>query len=266
MPRPNSEPVTLDMVAEAAGVWPSTVSRIVNGTAVVSEVKKQAVEHAIVTLGLVPNPVARGLAGGRTLSVGVVTQSIDGPFYGVALRGIEDRLDLCSLAFDNFEGARLATHHLLALGHQRVACIGGDPAHPDAVERQRGCVAALTAAGITPNPELMVSGLFHEESGLVTVGRLLDSRQRHTAIFAANDQMALGACLGLHRRGMRVPQDVPVVGFFIGVKSHLIALIKGRLPYLIELGFLIVQRVNGGVIHQPARGCPTRRLPGLSSR
>ena len=80
MPRPNSEPVTLDMVAEAAGVWPSTVSRIVNGTAVVSEVKKQAVEHAIVTLGLVPNPVARGLAGGRTLSVGVVTQSIDGPF------------------------------------------------------------------------------------------------------------------------------------------------------------------------------------------
>ncbi len=278
MPRPNSEPVTLDMVAEAAGVSPSTVSRILNGTAVVSEVKKQAVEQAIATLGFVPNPVARGLAGGRTLSVGVVTQSIDSPFYGVALRGIEDQLDqagysplfvsghwnaneearciemlrsrrvdgiviltgrlsdaalkatarqlplvvtgrtlkapnLCSLAFDNFEGARLATHHLLALGHQRIAYIGGDLAHPDAVERQRGYVAALTAAGITPNPELMVSGLFHEESGLVAVGRLLDSRQRYTAIFAANDQMALGACLGLHRRGMRVPQDVSVVGF-----------------------------------------------------
>ena len=59
----------------------------------------------------------------------------------------------------------------------------------------------------------MVPGLFHEESGLVGVGRLLDSRQRFTALFAANDQMALGACLGLQRRGLRVPQDVSVVGF-----------------------------------------------------
>jgi LacI family transcriptional regulator len=276
--RASTEPVTLDMVAEAAGVSASTVSRILNGSAAVSAVKKLAVEQAIAMLGFVPNPVARGLAGGRTMSVGVVTQSLDSPFYGVALRGIEDQLDqagysplfvsghwnadeearciemlrarrvdgiviltgrlsdtalratarqlplvvtgrqlkgvnLCSLFFDNFEGARLATHHLLALGHRRIAYIGGDPAHPDAMDRQRGYLAALGAAGIAPNPELMVSGLFHEESGLVAVGRLLDSRQRYTAIFAANDQMALGACLGLHRRGLRVPHDVSVVGF-----------------------------------------------------
>ena len=52
-----------------------------------SDDKRQAVEQAIAQLGFVPNPVARGLAGGRTLSVGVVTQAIDSPFYGVALRG-----------------------------------------------------------------------------------------------------------------------------------------------------------------------------------
>ena len=69
---------------------PSTVSRILNGTAVVSDDKKQAVAEAIRTLGFVPNPVARGLAGGRTLSIGVVTQAIDSPFYGAALRGIEE--------------------------------------------------------------------------------------------------------------------------------------------------------------------------------
>jgi LacI family transcriptional regulator len=84
--------VTLEMVAQAAGVSPSTVSRILNGTAVVAEEKRAAVDQAIATLGFVPNPVARGLAGGRTLSVGVITQTIDSPFYGLALRGIEEEL------------------------------------------------------------------------------------------------------------------------------------------------------------------------------
>ena len=270
--------VTLGMVAQAAGVSPSTVSRILNGTAAVQDGKRAAVEEAVKRLGYVPNPVARGLAGGRTLSVGVVTHAIDSPFYGVALRGIEEALDragysalfvsgewnateearaievlrsrrvdgiivltgrlgdtalrgvakalpvvvtgraikapnLVALDFDNFEGARLATHHLLALGHRRIAFITGDAGHPDAVERHRGYRAAIEAAGLAYEPELVVPGLFTEESGLSAVGRLLDSRHAFTAIFAANDQMAYGACLGLHRRGMRVPRDVSVVGF-----------------------------------------------------
>lgn len=270
--------VTLEMVAEAAGVSPSTVSRILNGTAVVSDDKREAVDAAIARLEFVPNPVARGLAGGRTLSVGVVTQSIDSPFYGVALRGIEDefskaglsplfvsghwdaaeearcidvlrsrRVDgivvltgrlsdqalrahakalpvvvtgrnlkapgLYSLNFDNFEGGRLATHHLLTLGHRRIAFIAGDSRHPDATERQRGYRAALQAAGISFNPSLVVPGQFYEESGLMAVERLLDSREPFSAIFAANDQMAFGAALALHRRSLRVPDDVSLVGF-----------------------------------------------------
>jgi LacI family transcriptional regulator len=270
--------VTLEMVARAAGVSPSTVSRILNGTAVVSDDKRQTVDEAISRLGFVPNPVARGLAGGRTLSVGVVTQSIDSPFYGSGMRGIEAELDsagyvplfvsghwsadeegravdvlrsrrvdgiivltgrlgdtalrahakalplvvvgrrlkaagLFSLAFDNFEGGRLATHHLLALGHRRIAFISGDPKHPDAVERLRGHRAALEAAGIVHDPALVVPGAYHEESGLLAVERLLESRCPFTAIFAANDQMAFGAALGLYRRRLRVPEDVSLVGF-----------------------------------------------------
>jgi LacI family transcriptional regulator len=270
--------VTLGMVASLAGVSASTVSRILNGTAVVSDDKKQAVDEAIARLGFVPNPIARGLAGGRTLSIGVVTQAIDSPFYGVALRGVEDELDkagysslfvsghwnateearcietlrsrrvdgiivltgrlsdgalrsvakampvvvtgrklratqLVSLNFDNFEGARLAAHHLLALGHRRIAFITGDPAHPDANERLRGYRSAIEAAGLAFEPALVVPGSFHEASGLVAVSRLLDSGQAFSAIFAANDQMAFGACLGLHRRGLKVPHDVSVVGF-----------------------------------------------------
>ncbi len=89
---PGNSKITLDMVAQAAGVSPSTVSRILNGTAVVNEAKRQAVDEAVAALRFVPNPVARGLAGGRTLSIGVVTQALDSPFYGGALRGIEDEL------------------------------------------------------------------------------------------------------------------------------------------------------------------------------
>jgi LacI family transcriptional regulator len=271
-------PVTLGMVAQLAGVSPSTVSRILNGTAVVSEAKRQAVVEATKTLGFVPNPLARGLAGGRTFSIGVVTQAIDSPFYGAALRGIEDELDpmgysplfmsahwnptaearclellharrvdgivvlmprlsdsallasaqslpvvvtgrelrgerLYSLNFDNFAGAFRATEHLLSLGHTDIAFITGDEEHPDASERHRGYRAALEAAGVRYQPQLVVPGMYHEVSGLEAVNRLVAQQQPFTAIFAANDQMATGAALGLYQHGLRVPQDVSLVGF-----------------------------------------------------
>lgn len=270
--------VTLESVAERAGVSPSTVSRILNGTAIVSDDKRGAVDRAIAELGFVPNPVARGLAGGRTLSIGVLTQALDSPFYGAELRGIEDECDkagysalyvsghwnaaeearciqvlrsrrvdgiivltgrlsdpalracakalpvvvtgrtlkapnLFSLNFDSVGGARLAIEHLLALGHKRIACITGDQAHPDAVERLQGYRQALEQAGIAFDPGLVAAGQFNEESGRVAIEHLLDSRRRFTALFASNDQMAFGATLALYRRGLRVPDDLSLVGF-----------------------------------------------------
>lgn len=91
-PNPPEEPVTLEIIAREAGVSPSTVSRILNGTARVSEVKRLAVEKTISRFNFQPNMMARGLAMGQTLSIGVLTQFIDSPFYGEALRGIEDAL------------------------------------------------------------------------------------------------------------------------------------------------------------------------------
>jgi LacI family transcriptional regulator len=270
--------VTLDMVAERAGVSPSTVSRILNGTATVSGDKRAAVDEAIATLGFVPNPVARGLAGGRTLSVGVITQSIDSPFYGAALSGIEQALGaagysplfmsgkwnpteearcidelrsrrvdglivltgrlsdaalratsralpivvtgrllkatrLYSLDFDNQSGARLATQHLLDLGHRRIAFIAGNLEHADALQRQGGYLQALSEAGLRPDPALQAQGDFTESSGVTAVQRLLALKVPFSAIFAANDQMAFGAALALHRHGLRVPADVSLVGF-----------------------------------------------------
>jgi LacI family transcriptional regulator len=85
-------PVTLELIAREAGVSPSTVSRILNGTARVSELKRTAVEKTIERYNFQPNVIARGLAKGRTFSIGVLTQFIESPFYGEALRGIEDAL------------------------------------------------------------------------------------------------------------------------------------------------------------------------------
>ncbi len=88
----SSQVVTLAMVAQAAGVSPSTVSRILTGHARVSDDKRRSVEEAIARLNYQPNVLARGLAQGRTLTIGVLTQDIDSPFCAQALRGVEDAL------------------------------------------------------------------------------------------------------------------------------------------------------------------------------
>ena len=80
---------TLRMVAREAGVSASTVSRIINGTVNVSDGLKNAVDAAIAKFDFRPNAAARGLALGKTLTIGVVAQAIDSPFYGEGLRGIE---------------------------------------------------------------------------------------------------------------------------------------------------------------------------------
>ncbi len=83
---------TLEMVAKEAGVSIATASRILNGTAQVSAERRTAVEKAIAKFKFRPNPAARGLAMGRSTTIGVITQAIDSPFYGEGLRGIEHYL------------------------------------------------------------------------------------------------------------------------------------------------------------------------------
>lgn len=90
-PRPRRA-VTLRVIAKEAGVSPSTVSRIINGTVKVSDELKSAVEAAIAKHDFRPDAAARGLALGRTLTIGVLSQSIDSPFYAEGLRGVELRL------------------------------------------------------------------------------------------------------------------------------------------------------------------------------
>src|SRR3954454_11134348 len=84
--------VTIHDIARAAGVSPSTVSRVLNGTTPVAPEKRLAVLAAVDSLKYRPNMVAQGLARGRSTVVGVLTQDIASPFYGEILKGIEQRL------------------------------------------------------------------------------------------------------------------------------------------------------------------------------
>src|SRR3954470_9554232 len=111
------------------------------------------------------------------------------------------------VSVDQVAGARLATEHLLALGHRTVWHVAGPPDWLEAQDRVRGWRAALEAAGPRAPPPL--PGDWSARSGYA-LGQLLGPA---TAVFVGNDQMALGVLRALHELGRRIPEDISVVGF-----------------------------------------------------
>lgn len=114
---------------------------------------------------------------------------------------------------DNCGGARAMTEHLLRLGHRDIRMIAGADANRDALERMRGFQLALAAAGIARPDDCVVPGDFSEVSGARATRQLLAEAVPPTAIFAANDSMAVGAWSAVRAAGLSVPADVAVVGF-----------------------------------------------------
>jgi len=123
--------------------------------------------------------------------------------------GWEDR----SLYIDNKEAAMFATNHLIKVGHKRIAHIMGDATHRDAIDRYAGFKQAMTDAGLELSEDLFAQGDFTLTGGQAAMKTLLDKGARMTAVFAANDQMALGARLALFDQGLSVPDDVSIIGF-----------------------------------------------------
>ena len=273
-----SPPSTLLDVARVAGVSPSTVSRILNGTAKVSDEKRSAVQAAIEKMNFAPNQMAQGLKKGKSMTIGIVVQDISSPFFDETLRGVDDGLkgtgyahvivsghwnaaeeterirlllarkvdgiillsgrladeDILRFAatrpivstgrtlhtssalgfkLDNENGAYQAVRHLIDLGHRNIAFITGPASNNDASERMAGYRRALDEAGIGFEPALMAEGDFHEASGMQAMKQLLDTGRKFTAVFTANDLTAYGARLCMYREGIRVPEDVSLIGF-----------------------------------------------------
>lgn len=121
------------------------------------------------------------------------------------------KLDCSRLLADDFEVGRIATEHLVALGHRRIAHVRG-PAISPARLREEGFVRTLRLHGLTENPAWIVSGNFQTEDSYAAAKFLLEPEKRPTAIFAASDYSAFGVVQACRDAGLRVPEDVSVIG------------------------------------------------------
>ncbi len=121
------------------------------------------------------------------------------------------RYNFSSVRVDDRAVGRLATNCLIDLGHVRIAHIHGPDISP-ASQRYRGYLDALKAAGIRVPKRWQVRGNFDYESGCNAMKQLLELRPRPTAVFAANDPMAVGAIFACRDAGLRVPEDISIVG------------------------------------------------------
>jgi len=111
------------------------------------------------------------------------------------------------------DGAYQATKHLIGLGHKRLSMIGGSSQLTNSGERVAGFRKALREASITLKPEYIQEGKFDKESGYEKTTLLLNMNPRPTAIFAANDLLALGALNAIRHFGLHCPEDISVIGF-----------------------------------------------------
>jgi LacI family transcriptional regulator len=120
---------------------------------------------------------------------------------------------LATVDSDNFAGAVLATEHLLELGHRRIGFLGGREDLESSRRRERGFRHAMEAAGVPVDPALVGVGGYRKDSALGPATDLLTLPAPPTAIFAANDLSALGVLAVAARLGLRVPDDLSVIGF-----------------------------------------------------
>src|ERR1017187_43407 len=185
--RPPRAAVMAD-VGRLAGVSHQTVSRVINGSRHVRPETRQRVLDAMVQLGDGPHSIARAL---------VAVEA--GPADAVPL-----------VCVDQYAGAVSATRHLLDLGHETVWHITGPADFLESQQRLQGWRETLQAAG-APVPQHVV-GDWSPRSGY-DLGARLSRDPAVTALFVANDQMALGVLRAMHEAGREIPRDISVVGF-----------------------------------------------------
>jgi LacI family transcriptional regulator len=162
--------------------------------------------------------IARGLADGLLLilprSPGAYLETLRRRHYPYVLidhQGIGDYAR--SVGATNWQGAYDATRYLIGLGHRRIGFISGAMELGCSVDRLAGYQAALADHRLPPAPELIYTGDFHRLQGFAGAQALLTLPERPTAILASNDEMAFGAMEAARVNGLRIPDDISIVGF-----------------------------------------------------
>ena len=183
------------------------------------------------------------------------------------LHDLEEGIPVVSAA--NASGATQATDHLLHLGHRRIGVITGPPGGVASKGRLQGYHAALAAAGIMPDPTLEAAGNFLVSGGVAGAQRLLGSADPPTAIFAFNDRMALGVLKEGRSRGLRLPDDLSVVGFDDTIEAELayppLTTVRQPLAELGRMAVTLLFRLLGQQWFEPLRVELATRLVVRSS-
>jgi LacI family transcriptional regulator len=172
--------------------------------------------------------------------------------YVVVDPGEQPDEDIPAVSAAHSAGADQAVRHLLHLGHRRIAAIAGPRGRMATDERLRGYYAAMAAAGVAPDARLVVESNFKVEGGFDATVELLDLSDRPTAIFAFNDPMAIGAIRAVRSRGLRIPEDVSIVGFDDTTEAQFVtpALTTVRQP-LMDMGRAAVDVLLALLEHEP---------------
>jgi len=166
---------------------------------------------------------ARGLVAAGRRAVIAVTSELTAEHLTALARAhlplvVIDPLDLprarvTSIGSTNFSGGLAATQHLLRLGHRRIGYIGGPATAACNQARVHGYLAAMEAGGALVPAEYVRTGHFHFDDGVAGGAELLDLAEPPTAVFAGNDETAFGVVEAARTRGLRVPEDLSIVGF-----------------------------------------------------
>ncbi len=273
--------ITIDDVADRAGVSAKTVSRVMNNEPNVRPAKREQVMKAARDLGYRPNPAARSLAGARSFLIAHLhdnpvpeyVASINSGIYQACRAngyfllpepvppGTIDRIDrlqsflvtsradgvvlsppLCDdpevlellqsngvpyaslsparqpnrtpvMRMDDREAAMEITRHLIGFGHRRIAFIGGPVGHNASTGRIEGYRQAMADADLAIDDDMLAFGNYSLRSGLEAARRLIATKNRPTAVFATNDDMAVGAMTAIMAEGLSIPGDISVAGF-----------------------------------------------------
>jgi LacI family transcriptional regulator len=276
----NKTSTTIRDVARVANVGVGTVSRVLNDRPSVREETRAKVRQAIEVLDYVPNPIARQLSIGRTLTIGIIQPYLTLPSYTERLRGVQYVLanseydlvifsvdnpeqrnayfgdlsykmrvdgmlivslppndeqaeyfsksripvvlidayhpELCCVVADDTEGGRMAAQHLTDLGHRKIAFLTDyldTPFHPAMKYRFLGYRSVLEEKGIPFNPAYLIECERGRINSRAMARTLLEMDDPPTAIFAASDTHAIGVLDAAKECGLKVPEQLSVIGY-----------------------------------------------------
>lgn len=278
--RTNNQRAKIDDVARVAGVSTATVSRVINGTGTVSPATQKRVHEAIRELRFVAHGSARGLAGTKTRTVGLVMPALNTFFFASLIRGINESIEahdysllmysvstpasmrggkplplgdhntdglivftdfvddysiqfmyeqkfpivmlhrtppvglaIPIVMFRNEEGAYKAVDHLIRNGKKRIVFLKGPEGNEDSRQRELGYKRALEASGISLDTNLISRGGFAVSQAKSAIEQLISDGIEFDAVFAGDDNAALGTLEILQEYRLRVPEDVAIIGF-----------------------------------------------------